>query len=309
MENGNSVPSKSTSVAAEQKVDAGNGTPAEAKHPATEFELDVFEYPVKVQLTPDITKDELYKFPAFKIWINTLKKSFDQQNSRERHPFHDKPYSLCGIQILSVFRFREDKIGFVQLHAEIRNEENKELPGAVFLRGGSVAVLPILRPRDSVDERWVVMTLQARVPAGSLSFMEIPAGMTDDDKDMGKLGGKAAEEMKEETVLEIRKDELIDLTGLALQDSLAPESKHLERAMYPSAGGCDEFIRLYLWEKEIDRQEIEDLKGRLTGLRTQKEMIEIRLCRYEELWREGTRDAKTLAAWALYEGLKRAGKL
>lgn len=307
MENGISVPAKSTR--AEQKLEMRNGSSVEVKPSATEFELDVFEYPVKVQLTPDITKDELYKFPAFKIWINTLKKSFDHQNSRERHPFHDKPYTLCGIRILSVYRFREDKIGFVQLHADIRNEENKELPGAVFLRGGSVAVLPILRPRDSVDERWVVMTLQARVPAGSLSFMEIPAGMTDDDKNMGKLGGKAAEEMKEETGLEIPKDELIDLTGLALQDALAPESRHLERAMYPSPGGCDEFIRLYLWEKEMDRQEIEDLKGRLTGLRTQKEMIEIRLCRYEELWREGTRDAKTLAAWALYEGLKRAGKL
>ncbi|KAF2238622.1 NUDIX family hydrolase [Viridothelium virens] len=285
-----------------------NGISPEIGAKLPEFELDVFAYPVKVQLTPDVTKDELCKFPPFELWINTLKKSFDHQASRPRHPFHDKPYRLCGIRILSVSRFGA-RLGFVHLHADIRNEENKELPGAVFLRGGTVAVLPILRPRDSVDERWVVMTLQARVPAGSLSFMEIPAGMTDDDKDMGKSGIKAAQEMKEETGLEIRRDELIDLTGLALQDALAPESKHLERAMYPSPGGCDEFMRLYLWEKEMDRQEIEDLKGRLTGLRTQKEMIEIRLCRYEELWREGTRDAKTLAAWALYEGLKRAGKL
>jgi ADP-sugar diphosphatase len=57
----------------------------------------------------------------------------------------------------------------------------------------------------------------------------------------------------------------------------------------------------------LDRQEIEDLRGKLTGQRRQGEMITLRLCEYEDLWREGARDAKTLAAWALYEGLNRAG--
>jgi ADP-sugar diphosphatase len=59
----------------------------------------------------------------------------------------------------------------------------------------------------------------------------------------------------------------------------------------------------------IDRQEIEDLKSRLTGTRAQGKNITIGLCNYEELWKEGARDAKTLAAWALYESLKRAGKI
>lgn len=51
------------------------------------------------------------------------------------------------------------------------------------------------------------------------------------------------------------------------------------------------------------------MKERLTGERTQEELITLRFCVYEELWKEGARDAKTLAAWALYEGLSRSGKL
>jgi ADP-sugar diphosphatase len=59
--------------------------------------------------------------------------------------------------------------------------------------------------------------------------------------------------------------------------------------------------------QELDRQEIEDLKDKLTGEKSQGEMITLRVCDYEQLWQHGARDAKTLAAWALYEGLNRQG--
>lgn len=61
--------------------------------------------------------------------------------------------------------------------------------------------------------------------------------------------------------------------------------------------------------KELDRQTIEDLRNKLTGERMQGEMITVRVVDYENLWIEGARDAKTLAAWALYEGLSKAGIL
>ena len=74
----------------------------------------------------------------------------------------------------------------------------------------------------------------------------------------------------------------------------------------PSPGGSDEFIAIFLWEKVMGRQEIEDLKDKLTGLRQRGEQIKVRLLDYEDLWKFGARDAKTLAAWSLYEALKRA---
>jgi ADP-sugar diphosphatase len=106
-------------------------------------------------------------------------------------------------------------------------------------------VLMILRPHGTKDERYVVMTEQPRIPAGSLQFLEIPAGMLD-----GKthFSGKAAEEIAEETGMRIPKEELIDMTELALRES-AVRDKSLKNAMYPSPGGSDEFIPILLWEK------------------------------------------------------------
>lgn len=270
------------------------------------FMLDGFQEPVEVSLPSNITKDQLLNFPAFKVWKNALQKNLALQ-SDPRHAFHDPPkrYTLRSILVQSVDWFGKSKIGFVKLKAVLRNSDpNHELPGIAFLRGGSVAMLMILRPKDSRDERLVVMTEQPRVPAGSLAFLEIPAGMLDDSD---TFSGAAAKEIFQETGFQIPKSELIDLTELALQDSRILESESLRQAMYPSPGGSDEFIPIFLWEKELDRQEIEDLRGKLTGERRQGELITLRLCDYEDLWREGARDAKTLAAWALYEGLNRAG--
>ncbi|KAF2691706.1 hypothetical protein K458DRAFT_381549 [Lentithecium fluviatile CBS 122367] len=202
-----------------------------------------------------------------------------------KHPFHDEPYTLRSIEIQSADWFGKDKLGFVKLKAVIRNSKPKsDLPGIAFLRGGSVAMLMILRPKDSRDKRWVVMMERPPVPAGSLAFWEIPLGMVDKS---GTFTGAAAKEIHEETGLKIPAGELIDLTALALQDSRRLESKSLQQAMYPSPGGSDEFIPIFYGRR--------------------KELITLRVCDYEDLWREGARDAKTLAAWALYEGLNRSG--
>jgi len=270
----------------------------------SQFILEGFEKPVPVTLTSDISEEHLRGFPGFDIWKSALQANLSLQKNKN-HAFHDAPYSLRSVTIQSVDWFTVNKLGFVKLIAEIKNDEGKSLPGIAFIRGGSVAMLMILRPKDSRDERLVVMTEQPRIPAGSLSFLEIPAGMIDKEKN---FAGAAANEILEETGFTIPRSELIDLTELALRKSRIQETS-LQSAMYPSPGGSDEFIPIFLWEKELDRQEIEDLRGKLTGKRTSGELITLRVCDYEDLWREGARDAKTLAAWALYEGLNRAGAI
>jgi ADP-sugar diphosphatase len=57
----------------------------------------------------------------------------------------------------------------------------------------------------------------------------------------------------------------------------------------------------------MSETKINSMKGNLRGLRGEK--ITVKLVKYEELWKEGARDAKTSAAWALYEGLIREGKI
>lgn len=162
-------------------------------------------------------------------------------------------------------------------------------------------------PSDSEKDKHVILTLQPRIPAGSLSFAEIPAGMLDDS---GSFAGGAAKELAEETGLEIQQDELLDMTALALEDDpQAKSGEQLHKAMYPSAGGCDEFIPIFLYQKRIPRSQLQDWQGKLTGLRDHGEKITLKVVRLEDLWREGARDSKALAAYALYQGLKGAHKL
>jgi hypothetical protein len=74
-------------------------------------------------------------------------------------------------------------------------------------------------------------------------------------------------------------------------------SSDLKMQEIPSPSGSDEFIPIFLSEKELERHGIEDLKGKFTGEGVKGEKITVKQCDYEDLWKEGQRDAKTLAAW------------
>jgi ADP-sugar diphosphatase len=158
-------------------------------------------------------------------------------------------------------------------------------------------------PEDSLDEKHVLLTVQPRIAGGGLQSVELPAGMVDG----GTFRGAAANEINEELGLDIPEDELINLMELALEGSIGKEE--WPKAMFPSVGGCDEFISLFLHEKRIPREQLKEWTGKLTGLREEGEKITLKLVRVEDMWWEGARDAKALGAWALWEGLKRNGKL
>jgi ADP-sugar diphosphatase len=144
------------------------------------------------------------------------------------------------------------------------------------------------------------MTEPARIAASSLYFMEIPAGMLDDERN---IKSAALKEIQEEVGIFPKADELIDMTKLAVQDHKVPGD--IQSVMYPSPGDCDEFISIVLWEKEPDRLDRENLKNRLMGDGAALERITIRLLEYEKLVAVGARDGKMLAAWSLYEYLKK----
>ena len=200
------------------------------------------------------------------------------------------------------------RLGFLKLQAEIKNDHGGWLPGAVFMRGGAVAMLLILQPddvpADSEKDKHVLMTIQPRIAAGSLSFAEIPAGMLDDS---ASFSGGAAEEIEEETGLVVKADELLDMSALALADEKSEEQ--LQKGIFSTPGGCDEFIPIFLYQKRIPRSELQEFQGKLTGLRDEGEKITLKVVKLENLWKEGARDGKTLAALALYQGLRDEGKI
>ncbi len=72
-------------------------------------------------------------------------------------------------------------------------------------------------------------------------------------------------------------DQLIDLTKLAMPDTQDSNEEKLQRAMYPSPGGSDEFVQLFLHQRRVKRDELKDWKGKLTGLRSRGEKITLKL--------------------------------
>ena len=274
------------------------------------FTLQAAGQSVPVHLTSNLSKDKLLAFPAFKTWIGTLEGSLKTQR-QESHTFHSAPYQLRSIDIQSVDFFGGGRIGFLKLKADVSNDSGEKLPGSVFLRGGSVGMMLLLQPDDVPEsaegDKYVILTIQPRISAGSLAMPELPAGMLDD---AGTFAGGAAKEIAEETGLEIPASDLVDMTELAIDSSQTSEGgERLQKAMYPSPGGSDEYIPLFLWQKRVKRDSLQEWQGKLTGLREHGEKINLMLCRLKDLWKVGARDAKCLGALALYQGLKQAGKI
>ena len=126
--------------------------------------------------------------------------------------------------------------------------------------------------------------------------------------DSGTFAGGAAKEIEEETGLKIPENELLNLTSLALPLG-SEDEEQLQQAVYPSAGGCDEFVPIFLWQKRVPRDTLQHWQGKLTGLREHGEKITLMLCPLKNLWKSGGRDAKALAGYALYQGLRSEGKI
>ncbi|XP_047946161.1 nudix hydrolase 14, chloroplastic isoform X2 [Salvia hispanica] len=153
------------------------------------------------------------------------------------------------------------RVGFLKFKADIVHKQSgNKVPGIVFARGPAVAVLILL---DSDGETYAVLTEQVRVPVGKL-MLELPAGMLDDDK--GDIVGTAVREVEEETGLHLNIDDLVDLTAF-LDTSTGNQ-------VFPSPGGCDEGIGLFLYRGSVDKEIIRQLQGKETGLRDHGELIQ-----------------------------------
>lgn len=95
---------------------------------------------VTVHIPAGLSKDQLLSFPAFQRWTTTLLHSLALQR-HESHVFNSDPYILRSINVQAVDFFGNNRLGFVKLKAEISNADDEHLPGSVFLRGGSVAMM------------------------------------------------------------------------------------------------------------------------------------------------------------------------
>lgn len=98
-----------------------------------------------VTLPHNLTQEQLLSFKAFKEWHIALTHALSLQIQKS-HTFNKNPYKLRSIDVQAADWFTKTKLGFVKLQAEIKTDPTEDgkydwLPGAVFLRGGSVAML------------------------------------------------------------------------------------------------------------------------------------------------------------------------
>lgn len=194
----------------------------------------------------------------------------------------DKNLEIRGLTIQGVDYFGAH-IGFLKFSAEAYSRIHGErVPGIVFMRGGSVAVLLVLTDEQTKEE-YVVLTEQARVPVGQASFVEIPAGMMDNE---GDVTGVAIREVAEETGIEVKRTELQSLGSY-----------------YSSPGGSDELISLFYLERSVPSTFIKSLESKLTGVDAH-ERITVRIRKLEEAVKS-MNDGKSLLAILLYRSLKK----
>lgn len=146
---------------------------------------------------------------------------------------------------------------------------------------------------------------QKSVPVGQVSCLELPAGMIDSIND--GIAGTAAKELEEECGIKLKASELTDLTALACQEAI--QGSNLPCAgISPSPGGCDEFVRYMYVERQVSAADLEQMKGKLTGLNDHGEYITLRIVPMENMWKVSC-DNKVICALFLAEQLRKEGKL
>lgn len=138
-----------------------------------------------------------------------------------------------------------NKLGFVKgTGVALDKECGERIPAIVFIRGGAVAVLIVVKIKET-GKKYVLLCKQLRFPCGG-ALVEACAGMI--DSDTKNVVGVVFKEVNEETGFVITEQSLIELGQII-----------------PSGGGCDEIIHLYAWETEITEEEFAEKQQKVFG--------------------------------------------
>jgi ADP-sugar diphosphatase len=174
------------------------------------------------------------------------------------------------------------RVMFIKFVADLEDEAGNFIPGIVFMRGGSVAILPVLVCRG---KPYALLCVQPRPATGLFEFSEIPAGMLDGSGDFVSVTQK---EIKQETGLDIKKSMLIDLTKKARHG----------RGSFPSPGASAEFMHYYAFVIKVTPKRMRELKGKCTGVYEEGEQITLDIKPLDKLIY--IPDDKTIVALALF---------
>jgi ADP-sugar diphosphatase len=201
----------------------------------------VAEYP---HIVPKL--QTIVQSPKFENWINQF--NFDEIDFTEFH--------ITDVDFFGPVSY--NRLGFLKGYGIATDKATGyPIPSIAFIRGNSVAVLIIVRVKET-NKKYVLLCKQLRFPSGK-SLIEACAGMIDEKTK--NLVGVVFNEVQEETGFIINEEKLINLGS-----------------MRPSGGGCDEIINLYAWETVITETEYNEKLHNIYG---ENEYEKIKLLFYD----------------------------
>lgn len=197
----------------------------------------------------------------FVRWVNNLKKNFD----------------LKSIIIHNVFMFGK-RVGFIVAEADVYFND-KKVPGIAFLRGDAVSIMPVL---ECENKLYTVVVTEPRVPIANPEQTGFPCGMIDDDA----VHVAALKELSEEvgSEFDISPSDLLDLGKFSL-----------------SSGGCDEYMNLKVFVKNVDKSLLDKLHNRINISEKENEQIKVSVIELSEVENITNIDARSMLSKLLWD--------
>jgi 8-oxo-dGTP pyrophosphatase MutT (NUDIX family) len=168
---------------------------------------------------------------------------------------------LRAVEPLQELNKPDGSLLFALLRTRVEDPQGRPLPAYAVIRGHAVVIVTEVVNRAD-GERKFLMLRQRRIGNGG-EALEVPAGMLDED--VGDPVGVALKELKEETGLEARRDQMIPLA---------------ERPLFSSPGLDDEAIHFFGCSLELSAGEYAALEGREAGKAEEQEYIRMGLWDY-----------------------------
>lgn len=181
----------------------------------------------------------------------------------------DAGCTIRDLTPLHILRKKNGSLLFALCRADVVSAEGTKLPDIIFIRGDACLIVPLVRSRDTGEERFL-MIRQRRIGSG-LSSLEFPAGMLDDETDDAR--GVAARECAEETGLTVDENALFPLC---------------DRKLFSSVGASDEGIFYFGCIIDTDDVTYRSLSGKQTGNHEEDEHIQVALVTRQQAEEEAT---------------------
>jgi 8-oxo-dGTP pyrophosphatase MutT (NUDIX family) len=194
--------------------------------------------------------------------------------------------TIARVTPLHLLHKKSGELLFGLFDADVSAPNHEKLLPIVLVRGDACIVVPLVRNRETGEERFV-MIRQRRIGCGA-DCVEFPAGMV--DRNVDDPAAVAAEELREETGLSIDPRQLTPL---------------FPRALYTSPGLQDEAIYYFGCTIEVSDAEYRSIEGRFRGQKSEGENITVTLKTSEDGMRE-TLSAQVALGFRLFDESRKA---